>query len=504
MSIAATDLKFVAADAAGNMGTTVVQDGASNNLFPDVMPTDRVAGKVETRRCYAAVLSASNAEPLSNVKVGIASAPTDPSVDVVLTPAGGWPSADSGYVAAGIGRVSGVMGSTELTVLDGPAATTIPAGTAVDLRYDELDAGSQRAVPGFVTVAAPDKFLLNEPLTESFGSGSFGHFVANIAGISYYSYDWTVSGVAGSRELHILAGPAASDPSSYSTPSRLIYHAPIPRTQRVMLTPTSATKFQCSPAALKSFTGGTYGRLRRDTSVPRPRGTAVATSAAAAAGASSMALVSVGKITDPRFFEGDVVDVIHSDGVTYETATIAQVNYASPGVTFTGPLSRAYPAGSTVSLLLSGLGVAQAAVTLQPFALQTWTRAWTDALPAGALPPSVAYSGTPEVVSAGAITERWALVFRSPTVFDLVGERLGTIASGNVGSDFAPLNPMTNTPYFTLRSALWGTGAMPGNAVRFNTKAASVAVDVHRSVAAGSTASGTTGVKLLIVGDAGV
>ncbi len=75
------------------------------------------------------------------------------------------------------------------------------------------------------------------------------------------------------------------------------------------------------------------------------------------------------------------------------------------------------------------------------------------------------YDGTtyPIVVHpAGGIAQRWTLSFVSNFAFNLIGDTLGTVGGGNISSDFIPINPLNNKPYFTLDNAgfqgTWQTG----------------------------------------------
>lgn len=77
-----------------------------------------------------------------------------------------------------------------------------------------------------------------------------------------------------------------------------------------------------------------------------------------------------------------------------------------------------------------------------------------------------------ELTNQGSVNERWALVFTGQTTFEVVGESLGVIATGNTNTDCAPINPNTKTPYFLIRADGWGSGWAVNNVVRFNTDAA--------------------------------
>jgi hypothetical protein len=87
----------------------------------------------------------------------------------------------------------------------------------------------------------------------------------------------------------------------------------------------------------------------------------------------------------------------------------------------------------------------------------------------------------------GAITERWALKFRSDaSTFDLIGQHLGQIASGTINADFSPINPARAAPYFTLREAGWGMGWVGGNTVFIDTVGSEYPIDVVRCTQPGS------------------
>lgn len=86
------------------------------------------------------------------------------------------------------------------------------------------------------------------------------------------------------------------------------------------------------------------------------------------------------------------------------------------------------------------------------------------------------------MTNKGAIQERWALVFTDTTTFRCVGEYSGQIATGSINSDFAPINPVTGSPYFTVKKEGWGSGWVSGNVVRLNTIAANYPIWVIRTV----------------------
>ena len=174
------------------------------------------------------------------------------------------------------------------------------------------------------------------------------------------------------------------------------------------------------------------------------------------------------------------------------------VNWATGVVTFTAPLVNAYPINTRVTRPIT-LRTLQANVPATPFRQQAWTRVWSDTAIGSSI--SANYTGTIGLVNEGAVNDRWAVVFTSATQFDLLSERLGTVGSGNIASNFSPLNPTTNEPYLTLYATGWGTGWITGNVLRFNTRAAAAPFWVTRVVAPGAATSGTQQATLGIAGD---
>ena len=84
------------------------------------------------------------------------------------------------------------------------------------------------------------------------------------------------------------------------------------------------------------------------------------------------------------------------------------------------------------------------------------------------------------------IQQAWTLDFTSATNYDLTGDIVGAVASGNVSSDFGPTNSDFGRPYFTLRSAGFGGTFQAGDTITFNTSPASRGIWALRDIPAGS------------------
>lgn len=169
-------------------------------------------------------------------------------------------------------------------------------------------------------------------------------------------------------------------------------------------------------------------------------------------------------------------------------------------LTFTRPLTHDYPPGSYVSSALVG-GDLFARVS-HLFDQQTWSPTWKDA-PQGdsALATYNATQYPVEITNAGALTERWAIRFTNTTVFDVIGEHVGLIATGNTSTDLAPINPASGAPYFTLRALGWGAGWAAGNVLRLNTVGAEMPLWCVRTVQQGPETVVDDTFTLLIRGD---
>lgn len=168
-----------------------------------------------------------------------------------------------------------------------------------------------------------------------------------------------------------------------------------------------------------------------------------------------------------------------------EDMLLCSVADISGKLTFTRSLTHDYPAAS--SYVSSALVVGDVFARAYNFIEQsTWTSVWSDVLIGSE--PIANFNETQDpivVTNAGAVTERWAIIFTNTTSFRVVGESVGEIATGNTGSNCAPLNPATGVPYFTIPATGWGNGWSTGNVYRFNTAACGTPIWVVRTVLQG-------------------
>lgn len=152
-------------------------------------------------------------------------------------------------------------------------------------------------------------------------------------------------------------------------------------------------------------------------------------------------------------------------------------------LTFTKPLTHNYDADDTIVGSVLVIGDMQSRYT-RKFVQETWDNAWSDESTGSSISANYNDALYPiAVTNKGAIQERWALVFTSNSSFRIVGETTGQLAgTGSTNADCAPINPVTGSPYFTVKKEGWGAGWANGNVLRFNTIAANFPVWVIRTV----------------------
>ena len=159
-------------------------------------------------------------------------------------------------------------------------------------------------------------------------------------------------------------------------------------------------------------------------------------------------------------------------------------------ITLNRKLPHDFPAASSYISSALMLGDRYARVSLT-FDQQSWDGvSYLDYLSGNAAVATYNTGAYPiEVDNTGAVTERWAVRFTSASAFQLIGEHVGVVATGNIAEDFAPNNPATNTPYLAIRAAGWGSGWVNGNILRINTVGAIKGFAAIRAVQPGEYAA---------------
>ena len=76
----------------------------------------------------------------------------------------------------------------------------------------------------------------------------------------------------------------------------------------------------------------------------------------------------------------------------------------------------------------------------------------------------------------GTVTDSFTIVFSDAVNFGCTGVTEGSLGSGSTTSDFAPINPITGQPYFTLDKDGWSGSWVNGDTIMFKTVAAASAI----------------------------
>jgi len=184
------------------------------------------------------------------------------------------------------------------------------------------------------------------------------------------------------------------------------------------------------------------------------------------------------------------------------THTLAEeamvVNRTVDSIELASPLARSYPIDAVVSSV-QVLGDLQSRVS-DVWDMTSWNGDWTSLGPSATA--SVNVVDYPIVVTnQGAVNEEWLLLMVTQSSYRCIGKNLGQVATGDTMNTFAPINPRTNQPYFVLPANAWGGGWSPGEAVRFNTYAASKPTMLVRSVSPGHSMIDKDSITLMLRGN---
>jgi hypothetical protein len=103
--------------------------------------------------------------------------------------------------------------------------------------------------------------------------------------------------------------------------------------------------------------------------------------------------------------------------------------------------------------------------------------------------------------SVGSIEQLFTLTWTGATAFDIAGDTVGAVGSGNVSGGAAPNNAALGKPYFNLEAAALGGTWQSGDVIVFATHPAAVPLWLVRVVPAGSEVAGANQAVLAIKGE---
>lgn len=536
------------ADGGGFMTGTVVADGVENNLFPDISDADRTFGRVQLRKVYAAVTS-NDTDTFLGAHAILDEPPADPAASALMVLKAGYTQQRSDVVEAldnsnyrvAVGAVAVVTEGVVLTedisttfAVDVPVVTAIgpvgpvpyPQGVVKFNPGDIVGLFSKAhadTIPGIVaievaqiasvsyatrTINRPNgttqtgqfqTVTLTAPVQRSYANNS------DTSGLGDYIVKLEQDvGSAGALTFYgqsVTTGALAINDTSIPVESSFAQYIPIgdsgtyptvdPEVLGVDPEPFQSTFgrvkiFRRNEAIVVHHTATTAPSVvanGTDIDVGRPKITKFRV--IGNDGNEITSGFTVNKLTGHVVFT-DVTGYSQPVKIEHRIEDMLLVAEASENtITVARGVTHAFPPGARVSSVVM-LGDMQA-LAHDGFAQATWTGEWSDTL-IGSAPLADFFEALHPITvnNAGAITERWAVIFTNATNFRVIGEQVGEVipsSAGNTGANCSPLNPATGQPFFTIPATGWGSGWAAGNVFRFNTTGANSPLWLIRSIA---------------------
>lgn len=517
MAITENDVRLYASermtdfsDGGGAMSPTVIVDGLDNNVFPDVTDIDRLTGRSSVRKVFGAVVSADTDTYLSAHAL-IDDGADDGAVDALLLVFGGYETeraalaTEMGDSPVGTGPITSTgfgltglaaAGGTELHGSADYSSSLCPVGTT--LMLSPFFSSGPRLLRTLVSAVQPATTWilgLDAPVTDGVYYSAtrplpvhprcYGVGVSSAGAASGATS--IVVGRVFSRVVPVdLSAPYPTIPDAqwFTHPSDfgasagqaqtiqpndgLLIHSTIGMTPATVANAQVVTTGRTSLARLRVIGNNGVEHARFTLGVPAPSG--VGCTADLTAG--TVTFSDVSGMSQPVTVEHRIEEMARASAVSVGTGVI----------TLNRALSRAYPAGTKVSSLCM-LGDLQGRV-IGGFAQSAWTGVFSDTV-LGSTPTAdfndAVYPLT--TTNQGSITDRWTVIFTNTTTFRCIGELTGEISGGSTGAVYAPINPATGVPYFTVPALGWGSGWSNGNVYRFNTSGANAPLWLIRTVA---------------------
>lgn len=515
----------------GRRGANALLTGVENNVFPDATNDDFLAGRVKLRKLYPSVV-ATDASLLQAATLRVNAPPGDPLVSVALLAYGSDTTRRAEVDAQGAPYTTALQQLRAVTTtggsgLEGVAAYVYLTATADGGATDFTPPDGTGAALSVGDVIAVERALAAGSTLQQVVVGS-----SVVVGDTVPLYDSRFTGGRGLISLHYVHDVSLGVVSIYPPlPGAAVAHTLIVRRPTIaggrcygVLPVTGALDVADTAVTLGAWTvplipqGTAYPSVNPGLDAASRAGSAGAAPAVAAGDLATlyhedettpatqansdvinvgrtnlaqMALVDANGDEIARVLAGGVVPsgVGFTVDLAAGTLTCTDVSgWAQPvsvrhrieervsignvqgtAVTLAAGLARAFPSGSYLSTELP-LGDLQPTVGTR-FSQQAWTKVWSDTLIGAAV--GTLYPGEVGLQADGAESDRFACVFTSATQYTLQSERWGVIGTGNVGTDYIPLNPQTGQPLLTLYAAGWAAGSIAlGNVFRFNVRGA--------------------------------
>lgn len=519
MAITSNDVKLYKsvrmtdfADGGGPMSPNLVVDGVDNNVFDDLTDLDRAAGRISLRKVFGAVVS-NNADTYLAAFAFLDSGPADPDTHAALFKYGGLTAERAAAVGtltplnAGVPYPTGTFAHADYSCVGTATAGSASLTGCVYPDSALFDSVAGRALVVSGPVGGVTRQALRRVVSRSGGtvvldaplpwSGTVTGFHLASIGVNhprpYGVATLTAAAASGDVALEVdnplvqvfpmedggvspaattdLPSPSAFSPTcGYLSMFRggdivLLHHTALDTAIRANGDVFSAGRTDLSRVRVVGHDGVEIARF--DARVTPPTGVGCTCNLTTG----TLTFTNVAGMAQPVTVEHRIEE-LHSLVIEPQTRTLNLLR----------SVSRAYPVGAKVSpLMLFGDLNGRAGAT---FAQGTWTTVWSDTR-IGAEPLADYNDAVYPIAmtNAGAVTERWLILFTNSTTFKVVGEQLGEIGGGTTGTICQPINPATGAPYFQIDPAGWGLSWAAGNCLRFNTEGASVPLWALRCVA---------------------
>lgn len=487
-------------DGGGPMSTVVIVDGVMNNVFDNIPDTDRLHGRLSLRKVYGAALNNSNDRYIS-AHMLLDDKSDDSNVDDFLLSTGG---VSTQRVAALAAIPQPVL--KQLTSTGSPGAyggvDYVVTGTFSDTTHigATISNAATLAMAYATTALMSIRMASGIAYLRTIISEASGVYLLDAAvpggtiGVTAQVSIVTMDGIYGEAET-----PGSTSSGASSVVVDTVLSRVIPCALDAAFPTVQDSTWQAPPLAEYKYTQGQLRVIKPGDSLLISNTVSMSPATVANGDTKDTTRVTLQRLrvignngtvhgtfirgqTPPSVgFEADLdAGTVHftnvaglSQPVTVESrfeemAVATTVSVGSKTIGLNRLLSRAYPAGSKVSSLVmfgdwqgrTGTGFPQSA----------WTGVFSDTVIGGTPTADFNHLAYPWVMTnKGAITERWAFIFTNTTTYRCIGEQVGELANGSTAVDYAPVNPATGVPYFTIPAGGWGGGWAAGNVYRQNT-----------------------------------
>jgi len=174
-----------------------------------------------------------------------------------------------------------------------------------------------------------------------------------------------------------------------------------------------------------------------------------------------------------------------------EWVTISAISYGADFATIdlASPLANAY---ATAATLVSSVFEVASVIASVSGVVVTSANGSFDAATVGNL---IAHN-------KGAVADTWTLTFTGATTYTVAGTSIGSLAStGSTSADYAPINPSTGSPYFTIKALGWSGTFQAANTMTFTTQPAAIPIWYRRQVPAGTSSVANDYTSLALHGE---